>query len=854
MAGLPREVGVLTAVAFAVAVGFGVVAPAIPVFAREFGVGHTAAGAVISAFAFMRLVSALGSGRLVNRFGERVVLATGIGIVAVSSALAGPLADLHPAAAAARRRRRRLGDVHRLGDLAAAAGRRRRPARPGHRHVAVRLPARRDRRPRDRRPAHRHLAARAVLRLRRHARRRRRHRHDLPHPGALHDDDAATAQRAPAVTLPQALRVSGYRAALVSNLGNGWALFGVRSSLIPLFVTEGMGKSATWTGIGFFVSAAAQGGLLLPAGSFTDRVGRRPALLIGGAARDPGCCWRRRDRSASTWSRWRCSVPAPPSSPSRRARRRRRRARQGRHRRRGVPDVGRPGRRRRSAGRRLAGRHVLVRRGVRGHRGGRRGRAGHRGAVDGDPAPPGRRGPGRASRRPARPADPPRVVGSPVVGGGGQSGFGQENFAVWCRTLARPPTVGGAWSPAGDPHTGPGDLVRAYDRCEAALAAGKTRAIAAVADSYQDLGMPASEARHEIGAALRLSPVHRRGPHRGRGRPAGPVPPHPGPARRGPDLLAAGGEPGPRHRRPARRHRGPGRGRGAGPAAAADPGRDPPRGRRRRRPARPGRRRGAGRAQEGRAADRAGPGPGRAHRLVPAHVGRRGGRRLGPRHRAGEEGPGRAAGRRPRRPRPGRAARRRRPRPAPRPRPAARPHADRRTAPRPAASLARCSCGGKQVAAVVIDAATLLGLADNPGRVPGYGLVPADLARDGRRPRLRPLARRPRHRRAARRRRRHLPAQRSARPLHPRPRPALRLPRLQPSRRRAAELDHVRPFSFVTRGGKTIRVNLGPLCGSTTTPRPTAAGRSPTTPPPAPRPGPAPSAAPTAPGAAPLRT
>ena len=55
-AGLPREVAVLTAVAFAVAVGFGVVAPAIPVYAREFGVGRTAAGAVISAFAFMRLV------------------------------------------------------------------------------------------------------------------------------------------------------------------------------------------------------------------------------------------------------------------------------------------------------------------------------------------------------------------------------------------------------------------------------------------------------------------------------------------------------------------------------------------------------------------------------------------------------------------------------------------------------------------------------------------------------------------------------------------------------------------------------------------------------------------------------
>src|ERR1700710_3027962 len=55
--GLPVEVAVLSAVAFFVAAGFGIVAPAIPVFARSFGVSRTAAGAVISAFALMRLVS-----------------------------------------------------------------------------------------------------------------------------------------------------------------------------------------------------------------------------------------------------------------------------------------------------------------------------------------------------------------------------------------------------------------------------------------------------------------------------------------------------------------------------------------------------------------------------------------------------------------------------------------------------------------------------------------------------------------------------------------------------------------------------------------------------------------------------
>src|SRR3954451_11829616 len=72
-----------------VALGFGLVAPALPLFAREFGVGNAAAGAVVSAFALMRLVMAPFVGRFVNAVGERVLLVTGIGVVAVSSALAG---------------------------------------------------------------------------------------------------------------------------------------------------------------------------------------------------------------------------------------------------------------------------------------------------------------------------------------------------------------------------------------------------------------------------------------------------------------------------------------------------------------------------------------------------------------------------------------------------------------------------------------------------------------------------------------------------------------------------------------------------------------------------------------------
>ena len=86
---LPPEVAVLTAVAFSVALGFGIVAPAIPLFAKDFGVSNFAAGAVVSVFALVRFASAPVAGRLVDRLGERLVLATGIGIVGVSSLLAG---------------------------------------------------------------------------------------------------------------------------------------------------------------------------------------------------------------------------------------------------------------------------------------------------------------------------------------------------------------------------------------------------------------------------------------------------------------------------------------------------------------------------------------------------------------------------------------------------------------------------------------------------------------------------------------------------------------------------------------------------------------------------------------------
>ncbi|MCY7288218.1 MAG: MFS transporter, partial [Cryobacterium sp.] len=86
---LSREVYVLGVIAFFVMVGFGVVVPVLPVYVRSFGVGYLEIGAVVSAFALMRFVSSPFTGRMIDWAGERVILASGIGIVAVSSGLVG---------------------------------------------------------------------------------------------------------------------------------------------------------------------------------------------------------------------------------------------------------------------------------------------------------------------------------------------------------------------------------------------------------------------------------------------------------------------------------------------------------------------------------------------------------------------------------------------------------------------------------------------------------------------------------------------------------------------------------------------------------------------------------------------
>src|SRR5438094_9197069 len=83
-----REIRVVTVATFVVMLGYGILSPVLPLYARSFGVGYGAVGLLNSSFAFARLLFDLVAGPLIRRFGERAMVTAGAVIVGVSSLLA----------------------------------------------------------------------------------------------------------------------------------------------------------------------------------------------------------------------------------------------------------------------------------------------------------------------------------------------------------------------------------------------------------------------------------------------------------------------------------------------------------------------------------------------------------------------------------------------------------------------------------------------------------------------------------------------------------------------------------------------------------------------------------------------
>jgi MFS family permease len=273
---LGRDVIVLGVVAFFVMVGFGVVVPVLPVFVRSFGVGYLEIGAVVSAFALMRLVSSPFCGWLINKGGERTVLAIGIGIVAVSSALVG-VAQNYPqvlilrgaggigsamfsvsamtlllGTTAPELRGRAVGFYQGGFLIGGMAG----PALGGVLSL-VSLRA----------PFFFYAGTLAVAGLIGLFLLKPRTR------------DAQDDAKSPAKPFRDVLRDRRYRAACLANFAQGWAALGVRSALVPVLIVEALHETPAWTGIAFAIAAVAQTLALGPAGTFVDKVGRKPAIV-----------------------------------------------------------------------------------------------------------------------------------------------------------------------------------------------------------------------------------------------------------------------------------------------------------------------------------------------------------------------------------------------------------------------------------------------------------------------------------------------------------------------------------------------------------------------------------------------
>ena len=275
---LPREVWVLIAANVVIALGYGVVSPVLPQYARNFGVSISAATFVITAFSLMRLVSAPASGLLIEKMGERRVYLSGLLIVAVSTGACafaqtywqlllfrslggfgsamftvsslGLMIRISPTDARGRvaglfSSAFLVGSVGGpvLGSLAVGLG----LSAPFSIYGVALL-----------------IAAGVVFVSLRHS-----------------SLAAPAVDTEPAVTVRIALRNTAYRSALFSNFATGWSVFGLRIALVPLFITEVLHRGPRISGLALATFAIGNVAAVIPSGYLSDRIGRRTLLIVG---------------------------------------------------------------------------------------------------------------------------------------------------------------------------------------------------------------------------------------------------------------------------------------------------------------------------------------------------------------------------------------------------------------------------------------------------------------------------------------------------------------------------------------------------------------------------------------------
>jgi MFS transporter, DHA1 family, multidrug resistance protein len=297
-------------VAVVVALGFGLVIPVLPLFARSFGVGLFAVTLVVSVFAGVRLVSNVYAGVLADRFGTARVLATGAFIVALSSLLTAgaptfwalvvlrgfgglgsamfmnSLMALLVRTVAPHQRGRAMGLLQGSFLFGIAVG----PGVGGLLAEPLGL----------RWPFVIYAGACAVAGAVALSLLGRAEAGEASRRGAASVEVASGADEEPVLAAPapasprgvvalartarEFSRDSAFLAALVMMIASRWSAAGVRFSLIPVFGQEQIGASPRIVGLALTIAAVTHLLLVYPAGKIVDTAGRRalgaPAYLL----------------------------------------------------------------------------------------------------------------------------------------------------------------------------------------------------------------------------------------------------------------------------------------------------------------------------------------------------------------------------------------------------------------------------------------------------------------------------------------------------------------------------------------------------------------------------------------------
>ena len=275
---LPREAWVLIAANAVAALGYGVVSPVLPAFARTFGVSMGAVTFSITIFSVMRLFSAPPTGLLVQRIGEQWVYLAGLLIVSVSTGVCAFVQNYWQLLAL-----RAIGGIGSTLFFISALGLMIRISPPDARGRVAGLFATSFLVGAAAGPLVGSLTAGLGLRA----------------PFLMYGVlvllttvvvfftlrqstlGSPAEHAAPAVTVRVALRHRAYRASLLSNFATGWAIFGLRMAVVPLFISDVLGRGPRMTGVTLGIFALGNLVVALPSGHLSDRIGRR-ALLIGG--------------------------------------------------------------------------------------------------------------------------------------------------------------------------------------------------------------------------------------------------------------------------------------------------------------------------------------------------------------------------------------------------------------------------------------------------------------------------------------------------------------------------------------------------------------------------------------------